>query len=91
MQFFLLLSNLYLLFVLFFHRYVEQFDSLMPKDTARDAIEFSAAMRLPASISTEERGLWVHSVLFMLELLPIENTMVGSELKGGMSFEQVSK
>jgi ABC-type multidrug transport system ATPase subunit len=26
--------------------YVEQFDSLAPHDTAREAIEFSAAMRL---------------------------------------------
>jgi ABC-type multidrug transport system fused ATPase/permease subunit len=28
--------------------YVEQFDSLSPNDTAREAVEFSAAMRLPA-------------------------------------------
>ena len=31
--------------------YVEQFDSLSPRDTAREAVEFSAALRLPRSTS----------------------------------------
>ena len=68
--------------------YVEQFDSLSPMETARDVIEFSAALRLPRGTTTEERQSWVDSVLVMLELLPLENTLVGTESTGGMSFEQ---
>ena len=68
--------------------YVEQFDSLSPMETARDAIEFSAALRLPRGTTVEERQTWVDSVLMMLELIPLENTLIGTETTGGMSFEQ---
>jgi ABC-type multidrug transport system ATPase subunit len=68
--------------------YVEQFDSLSPMETARDAIEFSAALRLPRGTSTSERESWVNTVLIMLELTPLENTLIGTETTGGMSFEQ---
>ena len=68
--------------------YVEQFDSLSPMETARDAIDFSAALRLPTGTSSIERESWVNSVLVMLELTPLENTLVGTESTGGMSFEQ---
>lgn len=68
--------------------YVEQFDSLSPMETARDAIEFSAALRLPRGTTVEERQTWVDSVLMMLELIPLENTLIGTESTGGMSFEQ---
>jgi ABC-type lipoprotein export system ATPase subunit len=68
--------------------YVEQFDSLSPMETARDAIEFSAALRLPRGTTVEERETWVNSVLVMLELIPLENTLIGTETTGGMSFEQ---
>ncbi|KAJ1423367.1 P-loop containing nucleoside triphosphate hydrolase protein, partial [Ochromonadaceae sp. CCMP2298] len=68
--------------------YVEQFDSLSPNDTAREAVEFSAALRLPAGTPADVRAAWVTSVLTLLELLPLEHTLVGSQLAGGMSFEQ---
>ena len=68
--------------------YVEQFDSLAPHDTAREAVEFSAALRLPGDTPADIRTSWVTSVLTLLELMPLENTMVGSEEAGGMSFEQ---
>mmetsp|Transcript_24221 Transcript_24221/g.24835 ORF Transcript_24221/g.24835 Transcript_24221/m.24835 type:complete len:1388 (-) Transcript_24221:477-4640(-) len=68
--------------------YVEQFDTLSPHDTAREAVEFSAALRLPRDTPIETRQEWVKSVLTMLELTPLENTMVGDQLSGGMSFEQ---
>lgn len=68
--------------------YVEQFDSLSPMETARDAIEFSAALRLPRGTSAVERQTWVDTVLIMLELTPLENTLIGTESTGGMSFEQ---
>jgi ABC-type multidrug transport system fused ATPase/permease subunit len=56
--------------------YVEQFDTLSPKSTAREAIEFSAALRLASNITGEERVKWVNSVLAMLDLEPIENDLV---------------
>jgi ABC-type lipoprotein export system ATPase subunit len=68
--------------------YVEQFDSLSPMETARDAIEFSAALRLPRGTTPAERESWVNTVLIMLELTPLENTLIGTETTGGMSFEQ---
>jgi ABC-type multidrug transport system ATPase subunit len=67
--------------------YVEQFDSLCPTDTAREAIEFSAALRLPAETDVESRMAWVESIIDMLELGPIENRVVGKG-KSGFSFEQ---
>ena len=68
--------------------YVEQFDSLAPRDTAREAIEFSAAMRLPRGTTVQQRGAWVEHVLDMLELTSLENTIVGDADSGGMSFQQ---
>eukprot|EP01038_Epipyxis_sp_PR26KG_P004915 gene4915-6878_t len=68
--------------------YVEQFDSLSPHDTAREAIEFSAALRLSSDVTFEQREAWVNSVLLMLELKPLEKTMIGLLDQGGMSFEQ---
>jgi hypothetical protein len=69
--------------------YVEQFDSLRPTDTAREAIEFSAALRLPARphLSGEPRLVGVESILDMLELGPIEGSVVGSSAEG-FTFEQ---
>ncbi len=68
--------------------YVEQFDTLAPHDTAREAVEFSAALRLPNETTAELRAQWVTTVLTLLELMPLEHTMVGSAISGGMSFEQ---
>lgn len=68
--------------------YVEQFDTLCPHDTACECIEFAAALRLPEETTREVRQEWVTSVLSMLELTPLENTLIGSETEGGMSFEQ---
>jgi ABC-type multidrug transport system ATPase subunit/ABC-type multidrug transport system permease subunit len=59
-----------------------------PSFLVREAVEFSAALRLSRDIPLETRQEWVNSVLTMLELLPLENTMVGDTLSGGMSFEQ---
>ena len=67
--------------------YVEQFDSLSPNDTAREAIEFSAWLRLPPDTPTESRLAWVESVIDMLELRPLENRLIGSNASG-FSFEQ---
>eukprot|EP01034_Spumella_vulgaris_P025560 gene25560-biopygen22067 len=68
--------------------YVEQFDTLSPTDTAREAIQFSAALRLPGDTPADIRAGWVSTVLTMLELDPLENTQIGTIQTGGMSFEQ---
>ena len=67
--------------------YVEQFDSLNPTDTAREAIEFSAMLRLPLDTPADSRASWVQNVIDMLELNPIENHIVGRGASG-FSFEQ---
>lgn len=68
--------------------YVEQFDTLFPRDTTREAIEFSAAMRLSRDVSPEDRKSWVEQVIDMMELTPIADRMIGNEASGGLSFEQ---
>jgi ABC-type multidrug transport system ATPase subunit len=68
--------------------YVEQFDTLSPRDTVREAVEFSATLRLPRETPAEMRAQWVTTVLSMLELLPLENTMIGNEEVRGLSYEQ---
>jgi ABC-type multidrug transport system ATPase subunit/ABC-type multidrug transport system permease subunit len=68
--------------------YVEQFDSLSAKATPREAVEFSAALRLASDISKDQREAWVNSVLEMMDLEPIQDELIGSALTGGMSFEQ---
>ncbi|CAE7611005.1 PDR1, partial [Symbiodinium microadriaticum] len=68
--------------------YVEQFDTLSPRDTAREAVEFSAGLRLPRETPPDVMANWVDQVLRMLELIPLQNTLVGSPETGGMSFEQ---
>jgi ABC-type multidrug transport system ATPase subunit len=56
--------------------YVEQFDSLPQRSTAREAIAFSAALRLSSNITEADRNAWVDSVLNMLDLIPLENELV---------------
>ncbi len=56
--------------------YVEQFDTLSPKCTPRESIEFSAALRLASNINGEQRVKWVNSVLSMLDLEIIEDDLV---------------
>jgi ABC-type multidrug transport system ATPase subunit len=68
--------------------YFEQFESLSPHDTAREAIAFSAALRLPPQTTPEAVDAWVQEVIDMLELHSIEDMMIGWSDKGGMSFEQ---
>lgn len=68
--------------------YVEQFDSLPLKSTAREAIAFSAALRLDASIDATSRNQWIDAVLDMLDLFPLQNELIGAMDEGGMSFEQ---
>ena len=50
--------------------------------------EFSAALRLPANVAARDRAAWVDTIMALLELQPLANTMVGEAASGGMSFAQ---
>lgn len=58
--------------------YVEQFDTLTDKATARENIEFSAALRLSSSVDSKQRTHWVDKIIELLELVDLQNTMVNS-------------
>jgi ABC-type multidrug transport system ATPase subunit len=57
--------------------YVEQNDLHTPLTTVREAVEFSASLRLPACYSTIERRMFVDEVLELLELTPLQHRLVG--------------
>lgn len=58
--------------------YVEQFDTLTPKATAREAILFSTRLRLPGTVSREDRLRWVETIIQMLDLAPIADDLVST-------------
>jgi ABC-type multidrug transport system ATPase subunit/ABC-type multidrug transport system permease subunit len=57
--------------------YVEQQDIHMPLTTVREALQFSAAMRLPSEVTEEQREAFIDEVLVLLELTDIQNRKVG--------------
>lgn len=65
--------------------YVMQEDSLFATATTREALEFSAKLRLPASVSEEERNTIVNELIQSLGLSHVENTMCGSAMVRGLS------
>ena len=67
--------------------YVEQFDSHDPFQTIREAIEFSAALRLDASFTPERRKERVEDVIDALGLGHMQHHLIGSEETGGISPE----
>mmetsp|Transcript_3949 Transcript_3949/g.7759 ORF Transcript_3949/g.7759 Transcript_3949/m.7759 type:complete len:597 (+) Transcript_3949:1359-3149(+) len=71
--------------------YVEQFDTQTPQLTIRETVAFSAKMRLDESdpkVTPESTEAFVDQTLRMLELTAIQHYLVGSDLAGGLSFEQ---
>ena len=58
--------------------YCEQTDLHMPLTTVREALEFSAELRLPASVSAAQRGAYVDEVMALLELTPLAAAKVGN-------------
>lgn len=56
--------------------YVEQEDIHIGLTTVREALEFSARLRLPKSVSAETRKRFVDEVIDLLELRPIQHRMV---------------
>lgn len=65
--------------------YCEQDDMHVLQSTVREAVRFSAVLRLPASISMEEKNRKITKVLEQLGLLPFSDVLVkglgASELK----------
>ena len=58
--------------------FAEQEDVHADYSTVREAIAFSASMRLPASLTSSQRSAFVDYVLSLLELTPIANYRTGS-------------
>jgi ATP-binding cassette subfamily G (WHITE) protein 2 len=65
--------------------YVSQDDALFATSTCREALEFSARLRLPNDLTKEQRDLLVNDMITSLGLTKCANTMVGSELVRGLS------
>jgi ABC-type multidrug transport system ATPase subunit len=70
--------------------YVEQFDVQSPELTVRETILFSARLRLDRDVVTseEDREAFVDQVINDMELLPLADSLVGSDEGIGLSFEQ---
>jgi len=73
-----------------FHGAIPKFLSTNPSHcsataTAREALEFSARLRLPKNMSKADRDAIVNDMINSLGLKKCENTMVGSELIRGLS------
>jgi len=65
--------------------YVEQNDLHMPFSTVAEALEFSAALRLPSSVTAAQRKAFVNELLGLLELEPIRNRIIGGADVSGQS------
>lgn len=71
--------------------YVEQFDVQSPALTIRETVDFSAKLRLDErdkAVTDESIKKFVDQTLAMLELDTLQDLQVGSDLTGGLSFEQ---
>jgi len=65
--------------------YVMQEDCLFATATTREALEFSAKLRLPPTVSALERKKIVDELLKALGLTHVEHTLCGNELVRGLS------
>jgi ABC-type multidrug transport system ATPase subunit len=68
--------------------YCEQFSTHSATSTVREALEFSAVLRLPAETSAFDRAEVVEQTLALLELHTIADKLVGTPEEGGLSFEE---
>ncbi|KAI9729390.1 MAG: hypothetical protein M1834_006914 [Cirrosporium novae-zelandiae] len=67
--------------------YCEQLDVHEPLATVREALEFSALLRQSRSIPREEKLKYVDTIIDLLEMHDIENTLIGQS-GVGLSVEQ---
>ena len=65
--------------------YVMQDDALTATATPREAFDFSARLRLPPSVTAEERKTMVDEMIKTLRLEKCADTMIGNELIKGIS------
>jgi ABC-type multidrug transport system ATPase subunit len=68
--------------------YVEQFDVQSPCQTIRETVFFSAKLRLDENDPAVTDESIVDQTLTMLELTAVQDLLIGSDLTGGLSFEQ---
>jgi len=71
--------------------YVEQMDSHIPTATVAESLMFSARLRLPASVSEEQRHQVVEETLELLELTDIRDRIVGESEELGLSPGQLKR
>ena len=64
--------------------YVEQFDSHIETATVREAVTFSATLRLPSDMTLKEKQERVEKVLAQLDLLHVADEKIGSTEIGGL-------
>lgn len=67
--------------------YCEQLDVHEPYTTVREALEFSAVLRQSRDTPKEEKVRYVDTIIDLLELHDIENTLIGT-VGNGLSVEQ---
>ncbi|KAJ3306911.1 hypothetical protein HDU76_004732, partial [Blyttiomyces sp. JEL0837] len=65
--------------------YVQQADSLLPYLTVRDTLRYAARLRLPRTMSLQEKYSLVESVILELGLKECANTLIGDEWRKGIS------
>ncbi len=65
--------------------FVTQEDTLCPTATPREALDFSARLRLPPSVSPEERKQMVNEAIEVLRLERCADSMIGDEMIKGIS------
>mmetsp|Transcript_73815 Transcript_73815/g.196459 ORF Transcript_73815/g.196459 Transcript_73815/m.196459 type:complete len:241 (-) Transcript_73815:282-1004(-) len=65
--------------------FVTQEDTLCPTATPREALEMSARLRLPPSVTAEQRKSMVDEVIRVLRLDRCADSMIGDELIKGIS------
>ncbi|PWY65420.1 hypothetical protein BO83DRAFT_419948 [Aspergillus eucalypticola CBS 122712] len=67
--------------------YCEQLDVHEPFATVREALEFSALLRQPENVPKEEKLAYVETIIDLLELHDLADTLIGS-VGEGLSVEQ---
>jgi ABC-type multidrug transport system ATPase subunit/ABC-type multidrug transport system permease subunit len=67
--------------------YCEQLDIHEPLSTVREALEFSALLRQPREIPDKDKLAYVDTIVDLLEMHDIENTLIGTTY-AGLSVEQ---
>ena len=71
--------------------YVEQFDTLVGELTVENMLRYTADLKLPSSVSAEERKARVEEVIQMLSLETCRKTVIGSALSRGISGGQAKR